>query len=166
MREILFKAKRVDNGEWMEGFYFIDLENKLPYIMLKARKDTVKDWMIKSLVVIPETVSQFTGMTDKNGVNIFENDIVINSFNEKVVCNYAGCSFVFGESEFDFEYGKDVEVIGNIYDKNIIDFKQLQLETAKNVLITLGKDIKRVKEEFNKKQNESDISPTGSIRPV
>lgn len=75
-RVIKFRGKRVDNGEWVYGYYFIDLENKLPYIMLSERKNTAEDWMLKSVQVVPETVGQFIGLNDSDGDEIYEHDIL------------------------------------------------------------------------------------------
>lgn len=164
MREILFKAKRIDNGEWVEGWYYPQYDDlSIAYIL-----DNVGGFVHE---VIPETVCQYTGLTDKNGNKIFEGDI-LNVAGDLIPVKYLDGSFHIialinqGRSPLIDDRAKRTEVIGNIHDKNIIDFKQLQLETAKNVLITLGKDIQRVKEEFNKKQNESDISPTEPVRPI
>lgn len=90
MREILFKAKRVDNGEWVEGYYYKmsettyclkeDYERKLVPEHHYILQERMADWGLPNQMVQieidPETLCQFTGMTDKNGVRIWKNDIV------------------------------------------------------------------------------------------
>ena len=70
MREILFKAKSVDNGEWIEGFYYFTENPKL-------QNHHIIDKQGNCYGVIPETVCEYTGLMDKNGKRIFENDIVL-----------------------------------------------------------------------------------------
>ena len=124
MREILFRGKRTDNGEWIEGFY--SAEEYDPYI---GKIEYIPRIQIigkcVSLGVIPETVGQYTGLTDKNDVRIFEGDIVSlvkhNGLIYKVV--YEPCRFELVNSKdincfvLDIYKSEDIEVIGNIHDK-------------------------------------------------
>jgi len=74
MREILFKAKRKDNGKWIEGYYQkrYDLLGNEEHLIFHA--DSYKVWEYAE--VDPETLCQFTGLTDKSNKRIWENDIV------------------------------------------------------------------------------------------
>ena len=73
MREILFKAKRKDNGEWVEGGYFSEPYTEKKFIICWNSFGLGFNEFIE---VEPDTICQFTGLTDKSGQKIWENDIV------------------------------------------------------------------------------------------
>lgn len=73
MREILFRAKRLDNNEWIEGYYWTNLFNNH---FIRIAQDKTGKFTIDDYEIDPDTLCQFTGMNDMNDNKIWENDIV------------------------------------------------------------------------------------------
>lgn len=132
MREILFKAKRKDNGEWVEGYYRADTDLDTHYICgwnYYASENGLEREPFEE-EINPDTLCQYTGLTDKNGKKIWENDICDRKEKYPEIVTYNK-----GDWQLDYSYvfGKDmhtdacnlgfyvcergcVEVIGNIFD--------------------------------------------------
>lgn len=129
-RPFLFRAKRADNGEFVEGdlihgvsvkkgkMYILPIVSNLAYLKGCDPLDGYE--------VIPDTVAQFTGVTDKNGIKIFEGDVVKHKFrrvwaeqehtstvvwNDKYMCYYLFDGVSYHRMREDVIY----EVIGNIF---------------------------------------------------
>ena len=122
IENIKFKAKRLDNGEWVEG----DLIHSTSYVGISYPSDEFSDVPIVHRVD-PETVCQFTGLKDCEGNEIWEGDIVEREIWNKLyngltkvkgVIEYKGAEFFVAiNSETYSLYSKDIKVVGNKFDK-------------------------------------------------
>lgn len=118
MREILFRGKRLDNGELVDGNLFVSDTDGRTYILAGSRITTI-EWEVD-----PSTIGQYTGLVDKNGKWIFEGDIVksIETKETGVVQFFPEHSAFMvwckssNEVGFLYEYTSIAEVIGNIHD--------------------------------------------------
>ncbi len=118
--EILFRGKRDDNGEWIEGYYVPLTGKQFHYILtgeLDAHPRVYPEF--ENFPIDSETVGRYIGLTDKNGKKIFEGDIVQykeDFYEIKFSCEQARFLALLPNGVFNPAVVQNCEVIGNIHD--------------------------------------------------
>lgn len=141
-RNILFKAKRKDNSEWVEGYYSETPYKELPEYaqFLKGKNITIENrskyelrhyittLCNSTIQIIPETVCQYIGRLDKNKKRIFEKskckhyinkdfvvylEGIVEYLEDRYILRYSDKSY----TDFMFIKSDDIEVIGNVFDE-------------------------------------------------
>lgn len=119
MREILFQGRRLDNGEWISGAYYLQREfygeDNVKHYIITSSDSLDHDQALEYAEVDPDTIGQFTGHFDKHDKRIFEGHILLIIRNgRKYVCAVKDIrnlpDFMFGSSV------ESIEIVSDIYD--------------------------------------------------
>ena len=137
MRDIIFRGKRISDGEWVEGYLGVEVGGA-PVIEYCGTDEDVGDY-VEEQFVNPESIGEFTGLTDKNGRRVFEGDICWfyggehyggNWETSAVIAITDMTNFTIMQYFYDAEY---FEVIGNVFDNpELIELDVHKVETAES----------------------------------
>lgn len=108
-REIKFRGKRIDSGEWVYGYYWQNDDISAPDITHHIMTDLFPQI---NFSVDHATVGQYTGLKDKNGIEIYEGDIFMSENGEKCVIEWDDNDLCFTS----FRPLSSFQKIGNIHD--------------------------------------------------
>lgn len=126
IENIKFKAKRLDNGKWVVGYFYAECGNT--YIIENRQKESKLNRNL-TYQVDPSTVCQFTGLKDSEGKEIWEGDIVHDSYDLLCIDNLYEVVYIEEEGTFAFKSLDKVDnyepfvnlievyVVGNKFDK-------------------------------------------------
>ena len=143
MREILFRAKQVNNGEWVSGYYVYDYAHNAHFIFKNQLvcpnciNDRRIDYSVCDYEIDPDTLCQYTGKSDEDGEKIFEGDIVgfIDLYSTESGYSESSClgEVIWSKEECCFhvtnrlsaeswEVLDECKVVGNVFDnKELMD---------------------------------------------
>ena len=129
MRKIIFRGKRLDNGEWAEGYLY---EHEPALVVIVSENDVPEpskwfiartgfaDWNmprpVEFVEVDPSTIGQYTGLEDKNGKRIFEGDILSFRAGMTHVVRFEDGAFILEDSAIPIPFAIKSEIIGNVHD--------------------------------------------------
>ena len=128
MFDIIFRGKREGNGEWVEGDLLHYESGEMAICEGFSKYGYEATEIIGRYKVLPETVGQYTGLTDKNGVKIFEGDILGGYLDDnypenQTVMEVVWCNCWWGTKEIgcdpdllEWEDGEILEIVGNVFD--------------------------------------------------
>lgn len=120
MREILFRGKRLDNGEWYYGSYLFLHISSVDWTGAKRGKPEDVHYIVNdqdiNYAVDPSTIGQYTGLNDKNGKMIFEGHILSLRTGRPHVVMFKDGAFILKDSAIPISFANKFEIIGNVHD--------------------------------------------------